>query len=182
VSDPAPDDEVLGALGPLLDRLEDLLGEVDEMDEAVRDRVFGLLDGVDELHRLAITRLAAHLDDEVPRLHEADPAIGWLFDAYGVGVDDTDAASVALDEIRPYIHGHGGEVQVLGVRHGVVRVQLSGTCSGCTAAAQTLRDGVEKALRDHLPGFVAMEVEPDDGAASHPPPRPVPVEITARPA
>lgn len=179
--DEGPQDAELSALGPLLDRLEQLLGEVDELEDEGRDRVLELLDGVDALHRLAITRLAARLPD-LEHLRGSDPAVAWLFEAYGVGVDDRSAADAALEQIRPYINGHGGEVAVLGVRSGVVRVQLSGTCSGCTSAAQTLREGVEEALRDHLPGFVAMEVEADDGAAPHPPPRPVPVEITARPA
>lgn len=178
--DDGPQDEALSGLGPLLDRLEELMEQVDALDGEVRDGVLELLDGVDALHRLAITRLAARLPD-VEGLAGADPAVGWLFAAYGVGVDDPVAAEAALEQIRPYIHGHGGEVTVRAVRNGVVTVQLSGTCSGCTSAAQTLRDGVEKALRDELPGFVAIQVEADDGAAPHPPPRPVPVQITARP-
>lgn len=179
--DEVQQDEELSGLGPLLDRLEELLDQVDQLDVGVRDHVLELLDGVDALHRLAIRRLAARLTD-VEGLRHADPAVAWLFEAYGIGVDDPVAAEAALEKIRPYINGHGGEVSVCGVSNGVVRVQLSGSCSGCTSAAQTLREGVEKALRDELPGFVAMEVEADDGAAPHPPPRPVPVEITARPA
>jgi len=70
---------------------------------------------------------------------------------------------------------------VLSVEHGVVRVQLSGACSGCTSAAATLRDGVEEALREGLPGFVAMDVAPDSGAPAHPPPSQVLLQITPRP-
>jgi len=174
-------DAALAALGPLLDRLEQLLAEMEALDPAIRDRVFELLDGVDSVHRLAVTRLADHLGGELPGLRRADEAVDWLFEAYGVGVTDAAAASAALDQIRPYVHSHGGEVEVLGVRHGVVRVRLSGACSGCTAAAQTLRHGVEEALRENLPGFVAMEVAPDDGAPAHPPPTQVLLQITPRP-
>jgi len=170
----------LAGLAPLLDRLEELIGEVDELDGPVRDTVFELLDGVDALHRLAVTRLAALLDD-VQLLRQADPAVAWLLEAYGVGVDDVDAASAALDAVRPYIHEHGGDVRVLQVADGVVRVQLTGACSGCTAAAATLRNGVEEALREGLPGFVAMDVAPDSGAPSHPPPTQVLLQITPRP-
>jgi Fe-S cluster biogenesis protein NfuA len=171
-------DAALASFGPLLDRLEELLESVEGLDSEVRMRVFELLDGVDAVHRLAITRLADRLGDEVAGVRQADPAVDWLFEAYGVGVTDTEAASRALESIRPYIHEHGGEVEVLSVKHGVVRVRLLGSCSGCTAAADTLRNGVEEALRDHLPGFVAMDVAPDDGAASHPPPL---LQITSRP-
>ena len=167
-------------LGPLLDRLELLLSEVEELEPAVRDRVFELLDGVDAVHRMAITRLADSLGSALPQLR-GDAAVDWLFEAYGVGVDDVAAASAALEQVRPYLHEHGGEVAVLGVQHGVVRVQLSGACSGCTSAAETLRHGVEEALREGLPGFVAMDVAPDDGAAAHPPPTQVLLQITPRP-
>ncbi len=175
-----PGDAALASLGPLLDRLEELIAEVEALDDGVRDTVFELLDGVDALHRLAITRLADVVGDVEP-LRQADPAVAWLLEAYGVGVDDTAAASTALERIRPYLHEHGGEVEVLGVEHGVVRVQLSGACSGCTSAAVTLRDGVEEALREGMPGFVAMEVAPDSGAPSHPPPTEVLLQIIPRP-
>lgn len=171
----------LAELGPLLDRLEELFGDLEGLDDAVRDTVFELLDGVDALHRLAVTRLAEVVGD-VTSLREADPAVAWLLEAYGVGVDDVAAASAALDQVRPYIHEHGGEVTVLAVEHGVVRVQLSGACSGCTAAAVTLQEGVAEALREGLPGFVAMDVAPDSGAPAHPPPTQVLLQITPRPA
>jgi Fe-S cluster biogenesis protein NfuA len=171
----------LASLGPLLDRLEELLADVEGLDDDVRSRVFELLDGVDAVHRLAITRLADSLGDGLSRLRRGDEAVNWLFEAYGIGVDDVEAASAALDQVRPYLQEHGGEVEVLGVQDGVVRVRLAGACSGCTSAAQTLRHGVEEALREGLPGFVAMDVAPDDGAAPHPPPAQVLLQITPRP-
>jgi Fe-S cluster biogenesis protein NfuA len=176
-----PPDEALAGLGPLLDQLEHLLGEVEAWDDTVRAGVFELLDGVDAIHRLAVTRLADALGTEVERLRRSDPAVAWLFEAYGVGVDDVAAATAALEPVRPYVTGHGGDVEVLGVERGVVRVRLSGVCSGCTSSAETLRYGVEQALRENLPGFVAMEVAPDDGAAPHPPPGPVLLQIQPRP-
>lgn len=175
-------DASLAALGPLLDRLEELLADVEGLDAEVRDRVFELLDGVDAVHRMAITRLADALGPGLPGLRRADASVDWLFQAYGVGVEDAEAASSALEQIRPYLHEHGGEVEVLGVLHGVVRVRLIGACSGCTSAADTLRHGVEEALRENLPGFVSMDVAPDDGAAEHPPPGQVLLQITARPS
>lgn len=172
----------LADLGPLLDRLEELLGELEQLDEDVQSRVFELLDGVDAVHRLAVRRLAGALGDQVVPLR-CDPAVDWLLTAYGVGVDDVAAATAALDPVLPLIAEHGGDVEVLAVRDGVVRLRLSGACAGCTSSAQTLRFGVEEALRENLPGFVGLDVEPDD-AAPHPPPAggPVLLQITPRPA
>lgn len=171
----------LAAMGPLLDRLEELLADLEGLDAPVRDRVFELLDGVDAVHRLAVHRLADVLGGQLAGLRSEDVAVDWLFEAYGVGVDDVQAASDALEAVRPYLHEHGGEVEVLGVASGVVRVRLLGACSGCTSAAATLRHGVEEALRENLPGFVSMDVAPDDGAAAHPPPTQVLLQITPRP-
>ena len=172
----------LPQLDPLLDRLEQLLADLEQSDAGVRDQVFELLDGVDALHRLAITRLAAGLGEDVERLRAGDPAVEWLFSAYGVGANDPALAVQALEPMRPYLSEHGGDVEVLGVDNGVVRVKMVGACSGCTAAAITLREGVEEALRAGLPGFVAIDVEPDHATTSHPPPGPTLLQIQPRPA
>lgn len=167
------------ALEDLLLRLEELLAEVDALQSPVREQVFELLDGVDALHRMALTRLGEALDaDTLAGLREAHPAVAWLLDSYGVGVDQKAAAEAALESIRPYIHSHGGRVEVLDADSGVVHLRLSGSCSGCTASAITLREGVEEALREGMPGFVAVEtVEDPAPAAPHPPPGATLLEI-----
>lgn len=170
-------------LGPLLDRLEELLERVDALPPEVRGDVLELLDGIDLLHRRAVQGLARALGERVDAARAADPATDWLLAAYDVGTDDLAAAAAALDRIRPYVHEHGGEVEALDVTDGVVRIRLSGACSGCTAASQTLREGVQQALQDGMPGFVAMEVVPaDPAAAPHPPPGPTLLQIQPRPA
>ena len=171
----------MSRLDELLDDLERLLAEVEALDAATRARVFSLLDGIDTLHRLALTRLAASLGPEqVERARVADPAVAWLLEAYAVGVDERAGAEAALDGVRPYLHSHGGDVSVLAAEAGVVRVKLSGACSGCIASTITLRRGVEEALRERFAGFVAMEVEEDD-APPHPPPGPTLLQIEQPP-
>lgn len=168
------------SLQDLLGRLETVLAEVEELDEPMRDQVFELLDGVDALHRLALVRLGAALGSEVERLRAEDPAIAWLFDAYAIGVDERAAVDEALESIRPYIHSHGGRVEVLEVDQGVVRLQMSGACAGCTASAITLQEGIEEALREGFPGFSHVEVAEDD-AAPHPPPGATLLQLQPRP-
>lgn len=165
-----PRNEPAYGLDALLERLETLVGDIDQMDEPARTRVFELLDGIDTLHRMALGRLGQALGSEtLAALRDADPAVSWLLDAYGVGVDERAAADAALEPILPYISSHGGEVEILEVTDGVVRLRLAGSCSGCTASAITLTEGIEEALRDGFPGFAGIEVAEDD-AAPHPPP------------
>ena len=164
-------------LNEVLDRLDELLAEVDRLDEAVREPVLELLDGIEALHRMALERLPAVLgDEEVERLRAADPALGWLLETYGLAADQRAAADRALDWVRPYIHSHGGEVELLDASAGVVRVRLVGACSGCAASVITLREGVEAALRDGVPGFQRLEVAPDQGSP-HPAPGPTLLQI-----
>ena len=155
---------------------------VEGLDDESRDLAFELLDGVDTLHRMALRRLAAGLGDAVVKdLAGQDPAVAWLFEAYGIGVDEFALADAAIETVRSYIHSHGGEVTVLAAADGVVRLRMSGACSGCTASAQTLRTSIDEALREHLPGFLRSELEEDD-AEPHPPPvGPVPVQLRQRP-
>ena len=53
----------------------------------------------------------------------------------------------SLDMIRPMLQNDGGDMQLLGIKDGVVYVRLTGHCHGCAASSQTLKDGVERQLR-----------------------------------
>lgn len=164
----------------LLERLAQGVAEIERLDEPVRGHVIQFLDELELLHRTALSRLGDELSEDVlERLRAADPALSWLLDAYGVGLDERAEAEAALEPIRPYIHSHGGELEVLDVNEGVVRLKMSGSCSGCTASAQTLTRGVEEALREGFPGFVRIDVEEDE-APAHPPPGPTLLELEDR--
>ncbi|MBA3629158.1 MAG: NifU family protein [Actinobacteria bacterium] len=163
-------------LDALLSRLEEMLAEIDALTEPVKELVFELLDGIDALHRLGLTRLADALDGATLDRLRSDAAVAWLLDAYGAGIDETAAADAALEHIRPYIHSHGGNVEILHAKGGIVHLRLSGACSGCTASSITLREGIEEALRDNFPAFVAIQVE-EDHSPGHPPPGPTLLQI-----
>lgn len=181
-ADDRPGAVIADDLDRLLDDLEAGLDAVDALPESVRDDVLRLLDGVDALHRAAILRLGELVGGEQVDRFRTDPLVAWLFDAYSVGVDQRADAEIALDQVRPYVHSHGGRVELLDASGGVVRIGLSGACAGCTASAETLRERIAEALREHVPGFVGVEAEEDDHAEPHPPPvSPVPVELTPRP-
>jgi len=57
----------------------------------------------------------------------------------------------ALKQIRPALVADGGNIELVDVDDGVVKVKLTGACSGCPMAAMTLKFGVEQALKKQLP-------------------------------
>ena len=64
----------------------------------------------------------------------------------------------ALDEIRPYIHSHGGEVIVLEItEEGVARLQMIGSCNGCPMSMLTMRLGIERLLAEKVPQLKGAE-------------------------
>ena len=57
-----------------------------------------------------------------------------------------------INSIRPYIQGDGGDIDLVGIEDdGTVKVRLRGACSGCPHAAMTLKMGIERTLREHVP-------------------------------
>lgn len=79
-------------LGILLDRLEELLGRIEELPEETSALVFELLDGLDALHRSALSRLVASVGDSAVDAARGDPAVAWLLEAYGL-VDQPDSSA-----------------------------------------------------------------------------------------
>lgn len=66
----------------------------------------------------------------------------------------------ALEEIRPLIQMDGGDIRLEGVKGDTATVQLFGTCDGCPMSPVTLRQGVEKLLRERVPqitNVIALE-------------------------
>jgi Fe-S cluster biogenesis protein NfuA len=56
-----------------------------------------------------------------------------------------------LNNIRPALQGDGGDVELVEVDQGVVKVRLKGACNGCPMASMTLKNGIEKALKESIP-------------------------------
>jgi len=57
----------------------------------------------------------------------------------------------ALAKIRPALQADGGDVELLDVNEGVVRLRLKGACSGCPMSTMTLRLGIEKVIKEQVP-------------------------------
>jgi len=62
-----------------------------------------------------------------------------------------------LNEIRPMLIRDGGNVELVSIDGGVVKVRLQGACAGCPMSQMTLRNGIEKVLKDKIPEVIAVE-------------------------
>ena len=56
-----------------------------------------------------------------------------------------------LTKVRPALQADGGDVELVGVTEGLVKVRLKGACSGCPMSTMTLKQGIERLLKERLP-------------------------------
>ena len=56
-----------------------------------------------------------------------------------------------LNKIRPMLQADGGDVELVDVEDGVVRVRLQGACVGCPMSQMTLKNGIERLLKNDIP-------------------------------
>jgi len=153
---------------------ESLVGHPDPGTAALAEE---LLDWIDVFHANGVGRLVEMIrdwrGDILIEAVAADPVAGALLAAYGLGVGDSEqartAVQAALAEVRPYLHSHGGDMEVVRIEDGVVALKLHGSCDGCTGAEATIVDRVERSLQTHWVDFRRIEVEPME-AEAHPPP------------
>lgn len=62
-----------------------------------------------------------------------------------------------IDLIRPGLQADGGDIELVDVRDGVVKVRLKGACGCCPMSLMTLKFGVEEVLRENIPGVKRVE-------------------------
>ena len=62
-----------------------------------------------------------------------------------------DQVKAVLEEIRPSLNADGGDVELVEVTDGIVKVRLKGACSGCPMSTMTLKLGIEKHLKQRIP-------------------------------
>ena len=72
--------------------------------------------------------------------------------------------SVLKDKVAPSVAAHNGEIKFISFHKGVVRLLLSGSCSGCAMSKATLQRGVEGVLKHYVPEVQAIIGEDDERA------------------
>jgi len=62
-----------------------------------------------------------------------------------------DKVEAALAKIKPSLQAHGGDVELVDVNEGVVKLELKGACAGCPMATMTLKMGIARVLKEQIP-------------------------------
>lgn len=58
----------------------------------------------------------------------------------------------AIEKVRPFLQRDGGDIELIDVEDGIVKVKLQGACGSCPMSMMTLKMGVEKQLKEEIPG------------------------------
>jgi Fe-S cluster biogenesis protein NfuA len=111
---------------------------IDRMMEVIAD---GDQLGLDIIGTLADDELVSHM----LLLHGLHP----------LAVDER--VKTALDGVRPYLNSHGGDVELIEVSEGIVKLRLIGTCGDCPSSTATMRGAIEKAIREAAPEVISIE-------------------------
>jgi Fe-S cluster biogenesis protein NfuA len=144
--------------------MEELIKKIESVpDPAVRELSRELLQEVLALHGAALGRVIelaqeGGTDPLLVRL-AADPKVAPVLILHGLHPEDLHCrVEQALDRVRPYLFSHGGNVELVGIEEGRVRLRLEGSCQGCPSSAQTLRGAVEEAIAEAAPDAEGIEV------------------------
>jgi Fe-S cluster biogenesis protein NfuA/nitrite reductase/ring-hydroxylating ferredoxin subunit len=148
-----------------LQKIEGLVQSIESSaDPNVRACAIELLQTLMEVHGAGIERMMDMVfenagSDLIDQFGD-DEMVGSLLLLYGLHPLDIETRVLqALDKVRPYLRSHGGNVDLIGVEDGIVRLQLQGSCNGCASSAMTLKLAIEEAIYEAAPDLVALEVE-----------------------
>jgi len=110
--------------------------------------------------------IRAHLQSEAAALSSAlsetpaDPAVEAQIRKRVQSVLDT--------QINPGVGGHGGRVDLLEVKGSTIYIKMGGGCQGCGMASVTLKQGIEKAIRQHVPEVTEIFDTTDHASGQNP--------------
>jgi len=168
-----------------MDRIEELVARIEgAADPALRDDALALVQLLLDLHRQGLARMieiaghpetsrsngaAAHgkgansaasngMGELIHRL-AADERVAPLLMLHDLHpVDLPTRVEQALEKVRPLLRSHGGDVELVDLSDGVVKLKLDGSCHGCPSSSITLRNAIEEAIFEFAPDIERLEV------------------------
>jgi Fe-S cluster biogenesis protein NfuA len=148
-------------------RIEALIAALEHSaDPETQAQARALVQAVLEFHGQALARLVNHITGvgaagrELLEAAVRDDQVASLLLLHELHPHDCAArVAAALDRVRPQLKAHGGDVDLLGLEEGTVRLRLRGSCHGCPSSSDTLRNLIEAAVADAAPDVADIQVE-----------------------
>jgi Fe-S cluster biogenesis protein NfuA len=169
-----PQPEVVGTIAPpqrgefrlQTERVEKLAARLESAgDPEIRATALDLVQSVVELHGAALHCLIDSLiqtpagEKALSDALESDLVSSMLL-LHNLHPDDIETRVLrGIEKARPYLKSHGGDVELAGVRDGIVHLRLHGTCGSCPSSSITLKNAVEDALFEVAPDIVEIVSE-----------------------
>jgi Fe-S cluster biogenesis protein NfuA/nitrite reductase/ring-hydroxylating ferredoxin subunit len=158
----------------LVGDVERLLADLEALgDPLAAERATAVMQALLELYGAGLARIVEEIsardDGTLAAAFADDELISHLLLLHGLHpVSLNDRVLGALDEVRPYLESHGGNVELVDVEEPVVWLRMQGSCSGCPSSSVTLKLAIEDAIHKAAPEI--EDVVAEDMAAPEPTP------------
>jgi len=148
-------------------KIEGLIAQIRSAgDPSIRDTALELVQILLDFHAAGLDRMmeitseAGDAGWDVIDRFGSDQVVANLLLLHGLHPLDLDTrVRDALDRVRPYLHSHGGNVELIAITDGVVRLKLIGSCNGCPSSSVTLKTAIQSAIYESAPDIVSIECE-----------------------
>ena len=161
--------------------IETLLGDINAFpDPTMRDKAIEVVQNLLVLYGEGLARMLAIVQhqgvsparERTLNAFAADDLVSHLLLLHDLHPVDVETRVLgALEEVRPYLQSHGGNVELLGIEDGIAKLRLQGSCSGCPSSTLTLKLAIEEAILKAAPDLDGIDAE---GAVA---PAPVPINF-----
>jgi Fe-S cluster biogenesis protein NfuA len=148
-------------------KIESLIAQIrNSADPELRETALELIQILMEFHATAIDRMmeitseAGDVGWDVIDRFGRDHLVSNMLLLHGLHPLDLDTrVRDALETVRPYLHSHGGNVELIDICDGTVRLKLTGSCHGCPSSAVTLTTAIEAAIHVTAPDVTSIHCE-----------------------
>lgn len=146
--------------------LEQLLEQVDALPEPIGRAPREAVELLVRVYGSALGRILEHATRAAsPEDIASDEELEPLLIAHGLHpVDIGSRVERALEDVRPYVHSHDGEISLVGIEGDTAVVKMSGTCDGCSSSETTLKLAVEQAVLAAAPELSTVRADAVGGA------------------
>lgn len=133
-------------------RLDRLVGELEALPGPAADTALDAVGALLDVYGEGLARILHLLSEREVLALAGDQLVSHLLLVHGLHPLDLETRVLrALDQVRPYLRSHGGEVQLEAIEPPTLRVRMQGSCHGCPSSAMTLKLAIERAVTEAAP-------------------------------